>query len=120
MTPHEQIRSLITVKMFNTATSFCDMILESGFDGISMSDYTSLQWERGLYFFKTKKNYKAARKVFTKWHLPTEQLVILFSEIYPNKYVDDMMTIFKMNKADVKGIGNFLPQTKSEFDQTPH
>ena len=29
------------------------------------------------------------------------------------------MTIFKMNKAEAKGIGNFLPQTKSEFGQTP-
>ena len=44
-----------------------------------------------------------------KWHLPTEQLVLLFSEIYPNKYVDDMMKIFKINKTDAKGIGNFLP-----------
>ena len=94
------------------------MILEKGFEGISMSDYTSLQWERGMHFFKSKRNFKAARKVFKQWSLPTEQLILLFSEIYPNKYVDDMMVLFKMNKQDAKaiGIGNFLPQAKSEFD----
>ena len=30
--PHEQILSLVKVKMFNTVTSFCDMLLENGFD----------------------------------------------------------------------------------------
>ena len=94
--------------MFNTVTSFCDMLLENGFDQISLSEYTSLQWERGIFFFKQKKNYKASRKIFTKWHLPTEQLVLLFSEVYPNKYVDDMMNIFKINKQDVRSIGTFL------------
>ena len=84
--------------MFNTVTSFCDMLLENGFDQISMSEYTSLQWERGIFFFKHKRNFKASQKIFTKWHLPTEQLVLLFSEVYPNKYVDDMMKIFKINK----------------------
>ena len=40
--PHEQILSLVKVKMFNTATAFCDMLLESEFDQITMADYTSL------------------------------------------------------------------------------
>ena len=45
--------------------------------------------------------------------------MLLFSEVYPNKYVDDMMKIFKINRQDVKSIGTFLKNAQSDFDTSP-
>ena len=33
--------------------------------------------------FRQRLNYKAAAKVFTQWTLPTEQLILLFAEMFP-------------------------------------
>lgn len=44
--------------------------------------------------FRQRNNYKAAAKVFTQWALPTEQLCLLFSEMFPKRYVDDLMLMF--------------------------
>ena len=44
--------------------------------------------------FRTRLNYWAAAKVFTQWALPTEQLILLFAEMYPQHYVDDLTQMF--------------------------
>ena len=41
--------------------------------------------------FRQRNNYRAAAKVFMQWALPTEQLVLLFSEMFPSRYIDDLM-----------------------------
>ena len=44
--------------------------------------------------FRHRANFKAAAKVFTQWALPTEQLVLLFAEMFPSRYIDDLMQLF--------------------------
>ena len=44
--------------------------------------------------FRQKANYRAAAKVFDEWILPTEQLVLLFAEMLPKTYIDDLMQMF--------------------------
>ena len=34
---------------------------------------------------QSRNNYKAAAKVFKEWALPTEQLCLLFSEMFPRR-----------------------------------
>ena len=41
-------------------------------------------------------NYRAAMKVFTRYNLPTEQLLLLFADILPQKYIDDLISLFSM------------------------
>ena len=44
--------------------------------------------------FRQRHNYRAAAKVFTQWSLPTEQLCLLFAEMFPKRYVDDLLMMF--------------------------
>ena len=94
LVPQFQIKKLIKAKMFNTATSFGAMLLENQFDQLDFKDYAHLQFQRGYYMFRTRLNYWAAAKVFTQWALPTEQLILLFAEMYPQHYVDDLTQMF--------------------------
>ena len=88
--PKLQIKRLIKARMFNTACSFADMLLENSFEELTTLEYTQLQWQRGYHQFKNLQNFKAAAKMFTRYALPTEQLLLLFAEIFPQRYVDDL------------------------------
>ena len=70
------------------------MLLENQFDQMEHREFTELQWQRGYHMFRHRSNFKAAAKVFTQWALPTEQLVLLFSEMYPGRYIDDLMQLY--------------------------
>ena len=67
------------------------MLLENQFEQLDVKEFAHLQFQRGYYMFRNRMNYKAACKVFTQWALPTEQLILLFSEMYPQHYVDDLL-----------------------------
>ena len=82
--PQVQLSKLRKARMFNTATNFATMLIENQFDQFEIKDFTKLQFERG-YFMQSRNNYKAAAKVFKEWSLPTEQLCLLFSEMFPRR-----------------------------------
>ena len=70
------------------------MLVENRFGQLDKKEYTHLQYQRGYYMFRQKANYRAAAKVFDEWSLPTEQLVLLFAEMLPKRYIDDLMQMF--------------------------
>jgi len=83
--PHLHLKKLVKARMLNTATNFATMLVDNQFDQLEVKDYTQLQFQRGYYMFKQRNNYKAAAKVFAQWALPTEQLCLLFSEMFPKR-----------------------------------
>ena len=58
--------------MFNTATSFTQILYDNEFGKIQKEELVQVQWQRGYFFFKQRLNYRAAMKVFRKYSLPTE------------------------------------------------
>ena len=44
--------------------------------------------------FHKRGNFRAAAKVFTQWSLPPEQLILLFADLFPKRYIDDLMQMF--------------------------
>ena len=76
------------MSMFNTVAAFSEVLIENDFERLTHSEQVQLQWQRGNYFFKERLNYRAAVKVFTRCSLPTEQLILLFADVLPKKYID--------------------------------
>ena len=74
-----------------------------------------MQLQRGYFMFRQRNNYKAAAKVFTQWALPTEQLCLLFAEMFPKRYVDDLMNMFPelAQSSKLAHTGSSLSSAKS-------
>jgi len=58
-----------------------------------------MQRESGLHNFVVKQNYEAALDCFTEWRFPLENLIVLFSELLPKKYINKHMKQFNLQDA---------------------
>ena len=63
---------------------------------MGLEEYQLLQLHRGYYFFRKRKHYQAALKVFKEFSLPSEFLILLFSELFPIKFVEDLVKLFRL------------------------
>ena len=43
-----------------------------------------------------KRNYDLSLACFTEWRLPLQTLILLFAEVYPKKYIDELQKIFNL------------------------
>ena len=102
--PINQMQALLDAKMYNAALHFAEQLIDSDCPLITINQYIAIQRQSGLHYFMKKFNYDAALACFTEWRLPLPQLILLFAEVYPKKFIDDLlkMSNLKKNKNDQK------------------
>jgi len=92
----------------------CDFLINKKYEGLSNEKYQSLQKSRAFYCFFVKKDYKLAVSLIKKVNVPTEEIILLFTNLYPKYAIDQMIERFKI---DVDNI----PYLKDQIDiQNPN
>ena len=57
--------------------------------------------------------------MFDEWILPTEQLVLLFAEMLPKTYIDDLMQMFPTLQIKVAKLSNSQTTVQKPSGNTP-
>ena len=89
--------------MFDAAINVNQFMLERGHKSVQSSTLLDLQRKWAFHLFIHERDFKYSANIFQAWSQPrTEALVLLFAEMYPRVYIDDML-IRKMN-IDVRNV----------------
>lgn len=78
-------------KLYSTGLKFCDFLLENNFESLTRDQYDKLQREKGFYNFIVKKRYSIAKEIFTEYKVPLQMVLLLFSEVFPKRYIETMI-----------------------------
>jgi hypothetical protein len=84
------MQTLLDAKMYASALNLAEQLIDNDCPLLSISDYVTIQREAGLHSFIFKQHFEYALNCFTEWRLPLPELILLFSELYPRKYIDDL------------------------------
>eukprot|EP00347_Sterkiella_histriomuscorum_P020588 403337236 len=110
--PRVQINMLIERKLYSTGLKFYELLLDNNFDGMTKEQYDKLQREKGFYNFIVKRRYYIAKDIFKEYKVPQQQVILLFSEIYPTIFIQKLIEMFDIN---VKEIPYFDLQKQKEL-----
>jgi len=84
--------------MYNSAINLAEQLIDNECPLITLDDYVAIQRELGLHNFDKKQNFDFALATFTEWRYPLHNLICLFSELYPKKYMDDLKKMFSIRR----------------------
>jgi len=104
--PPVQVSMLIERKLYSTGLKFCDFLILNAYEGMRQEDYEKLQKEKGFYNFIIKKRFELAEEIFQRFRVPVYNVILLFKNLYPEIYIRNMTTKFKVDLKQVP----FLPQ----------
>ena len=100
----QQTSFLVEKKLYSTAVKMCEYLLSKHFQKMNEREYRELQRERGFYSFIIKGQYNQAKSLFRRFQVRTEEVVLLFAQMFPTQYINSM--IDRLN-IDVKQIPYF-------------
>lgn len=92
---------LIERKLYSTGLKFCDFLLENNFESLTREQYEKLQREKGFYNFIVKRDFYIAREIFKEFKVPLQMVILLFSELFPKVYIENMKDMFNLNPKEV-------------------
>jgi hypothetical protein len=96
--PISQLQTLLDARMYNSAINLAEQLIDNDCTLITEDDYVAIQRESGLHNFDKKQNFDYALATFTEWRYPLHNLISLFSELYPKKYIDDLLKMLSIRR----------------------
>lgn len=104
-----QVLNLIENELYSTAMKIWEFLMNKNYEGLSSQEYHNFQKGRAFYCFFTKKDYKLSISLLKKVNVPTEEVILLFTDLYPKYAIDQMIERFGIN---IKNI----PYLKDQID----
>lgn len=104
-----QVMNLIENELYSTAMKICDFLMNKNYEGLSQQEYQNFQKGRAFYWFFVKKDYKLSISLLKKVKVPPEEVILLFTDLYPKYAIDQMIERFEIK---IKNI----PYLKDQID----
>jgi len=115
--PNIYVHMLIERKLYSTSLKICDFLLDINYEWLTKEYYEKLQREKGFYNFIIKRRYQVAREIFQEYKVPLQQVVILFSELFPLIYLERLKELFEIDLKEIPYYDLKKERGPGEFDE---
>lgn len=75
--------------------------MNKNYERLNQQEYHNFQKGRAFYCFFTKKDYKLSISLLKKVTVPPEEVILLFTCLYPKYAIEQMIERFKINIKDI-------------------
>lgn len=82
--------------------------MNENYDRLKPEEYREFQKGRAFYCFYVKKNYKLSLSLFKQVKVPTEEIILLFTELYHKPAIDQMIDKFGIQIHNIPYLKNKL------------
>ena len=98
---NKQVLHLIESELYSTAMKICDYLMNKNYEGLNAQEYQNFQKGRAFYSFFIKKDYKQSISLFRKVDVPIEEVILLFTELYPRYAIDQIIERFNIKIKNI-------------------
>ena len=68
---------------------------------MTREQFEKLQREKGFYNFVVKRRFVIAVDIFQEFKVPLQHVIMLFSELFPQVFVQRLIEMFDVNIKDI-------------------
>jgi len=116
----EQCNFFVKYNEFKLALNTCDTFIHRKYKkSVTVEEYMEIQRERGCHLFVIEKNYKKAKKIFSKYEAPPEEIILLFAELLQKSDIEKLIKLFNIDaKNPINNYLNFYSSEELIFPST--
>ena len=96
-----QVLHLIEKELYSTAMKIWDYLMNKNYEGLNPQEYQNFQKGRAFYLFFVKKDYKQSISLLKKVNVPIEEVILLFTELYPRYAIDQIIERFDIKIKNI-------------------
>ncbi|CAI2373412.1 unnamed protein product [Moneuplotes crassus] len=103
-----QVSMLIENQLYSTAMKICEFLMSENYERLRAAEFNDFQKGRAFYCFYVKKNYKLSLRLFRQVKVPTQEIILLFTELYHKPAIDQMIDKFGIEVNNIPYLKNKL------------
>lgn len=96
-----QVINLIEHELYSTAMKICEFLINKNYENLEEKERDNFQKSRAFYCFFVKRDYKLSISLLKKVKAPTEEVILLFTDLFPRYAIDQMIERFEIKIKNI-------------------